>query len=365
VFTILSIAAAFVLFGILQSVSERLNSPDTDLDAYRLWVGSRVSEFDLLPLAHLRRIEGVQGVERVTHLSFFGGYFQTARNSFPSFATDVTTLAQVYPELNLTPEHVKAMAATRIGALVGRPLAERFGWKVGDQIPIGTTIWTQKSGNSTWTFQIVGIVDSPKFAGTGLARALWINYAYFDEARVMANGKVGTYVVRIDDPRQLGPIGSSIDRLFHNSRDETRTQSENARAQAQVKQIADIDFIVKSVVGAAFFALLFVVGNTMVASVRERIPELGVLKTIGFANGTLLALVLAESAIICICASILGLALARVLMPSLVPIPALGHLTVTVSVSALAIAVVMAILAGLPPAIRAMQLKVVDAVARH
>ena len=163
----------------------------------------------------MERIRRLGGVRAIAQVSFFGGYFRDARNSLPALATGVEQLAAVYPELHITRDEIDAMKTVRTGVLVGRPLAERFGWKVGDKIPVGTTLWTNTEGSNHWIFDVVGIYEaSTKYARTSLGSGFWINYDYWDEARVSDRHRVDQFIVQIEDPRHATAIAGAIDGLF-------------------------------------------------------------------------------------------------------------------------------------------------------
>jgi len=363
ILTMLSIVVAFLLFGLLQGINQGIKAGLGDTGNNRLWTTARMSAVSSMPASLMDRMQTVKGVRTVTHLSFFGGYFQDAKNPLPAFASNVDMLAVVYPELNITKAQIAAMKTTRPGALIGRPLAKKYGWKVGDKIPVGTTIWTNNDGSNNWAFDIVGIFDpTPQFEKSPLGSAFWINYDYWDEARKFDKHRVHQFIVQIDDPQRAADISSQIDKLSENSPDETRTQTENAALQSQLKQFADINFIANSIVGAVMFTLLFLTANTMMQSVRERIPELAVLKTLGFTGGTVSILVLIESLMLCIFAAVVGLALSSV---GVKYVPILGQSTLVpiVVISGLGIAVLLAVISGLPPALRAQRLNIVDALA--
>ena len=361
--TMLSIVVAFLLFGLLQGINQGIKQGSTDTGNHRLWTAARMSSVSSMPASLMDRMLKVKGVQAIAHISFFGGYFQDAKNTIPAFATNVDKLAILYPELNITPAQVAAMQATRPGALIGRPLAKKYGWKVGDKIPLGTTIWTNNDDNNNWAFDITGIFDpTPQFERSPLGGAFWINYDYWDEARKFDKHRVHEFFTQIDDPQRAAEISAQIDKLTENSPEETRTQTENAALQSQLKQLADINFIANSIVGAVMFTLLFLTANTMMQSVRERIPELAVLKTLGFTGGTISILVLIESLMLCIFAAGVGLALSSVLV-KFIPILGPSRLLPIVVISGLGIAVGLAILSGLPPALRAQRLNIVDALA--
>ena len=361
ILTMLSIVVAFLLFGLLQGINQGIKQGSTDTGNHRLWTAARMSSVSSMAASLMDRMLKVKGVRTIAHISFFGGYFQDSKNSIPAFATNVDKLAILYPELNITPAQVAAMQSTRPGALIGRPLAKKYGWKIGDKIPLGTTIWTNNDGSNNWAFDIVGIFDpSPQFEKSPLGSAFWINYDYWDEARKFDKHRVHEFFVLIDDPRRAAEISAQIDKLTENSPEETRTQTENAALQSQLKQLADINFIANSIVGAVMFTLLFLTANTMMQSVRERIPELAVLKTLGFTGGMVSILVLIESLLLCIFAAVAGLALSSVGV-KMVPILGPSRLLPIVVISGLGIAVILAIVSGLPPALRAQRLNIVDA----
>lgn len=364
ILTMLSIVVAFLLFGILQGINQGIKSGSGDSGNHRLWTTSRMSAVSSMPVSLMDRIQTVKGVRTIAHLSFFGGYFQDAKNALPAFTTNVDKLALVYPELNITASQVAAMQATRPGALIGRALAKKYGWKVGDKIPVGTTIWTKNDGSNNWAFDIVAIFDpTPEFEKSPLGSAFWINYDYWDEARKFDNHRVHQFIVQIDDPKQAAAISSQIDKLSENSPDETRTQTENAALQSQLKQLADINFIANAIVGAVMFTLLFLTANTMMQSVRERVPELAVLKTLGFTGGKISALVLVESLLLCLFAAAVGLALSALGMKIVGSLAGPSRLLPSVVFFGILIAVAMAIISGLAPALRAQRLNIVDALA--
>ena len=307
ILTMLSIIVAFLLFGLLQGVNQGIKNGAGDSANHRLWTTSRMSAVSSMPVSLMPNIQAIKGVQNIAHLSFFGGYYQDAKNPIPAFATNVDKLAVVYPELNITPAQIAAMQANRPGALVGRPLAKKYGWKVGDKIPVNTTIWTNNDGSNAWAFDIVAIFDpTPAFERSPLGSAFWINYDYWDEARKFDNHRIHQFIITIDDPKNAAAISAQIDKLSENSPQETRTQTENAALQSRLKQLADINFIANAIVGAVMFTLLFLTANTMMQSVRERVPELAVLKTLGFTGTRVSMFVLIESLLLCLFAAVVG-----------------------------------------------------------
>jgi len=364
--TMLSIIVAFLLFGLLQGINQDIKSGFGASSNGRLWTTSRAGGLNSMPISLMEHIAGIEGVRSIAHVSFFGGYFQDAKNALPAFATNVDKLAAVYPELNITQAQIDAMKTTRAGVLVGRPLADKYGWKIGDEIPVGTTLWPNSQSRNSWTFDIVGIFDAaPNYAQTSLGSGFWINYDYWDTARLSDLHHVHQFLIRIDNPTRATAVAAQVDKIFENSSDETRTQSENAAIQSQFKQLADIGFIANAITGAVMFTLLFLSANTMMQSVRERIPELAVLRTLGFAAGTVCWLVIAESMLMCLSAAIVGLVLSdgaiRLLGASL----GTGMLPPIVVVGGLGIAVALAIISAATPAMLAQRLNIVDALAQR
>ena len=363
ILTLLSITIAFVLFGMLHGVTAAIDGIIDSMSDTRLRIMSRVSITQPLPLAHQARIETVPGVEEVSYYNFFAGFYQEPGNSVQVGAIDVETLDAIYPEIQLDPTYIEAMKRTRNGALVGADLAAQRGWKIGDRIPLGSAVWTRKDGTNAWEFEIVGTYGST--SSRMPTNELWINYPFFDEARAAANGTVTLYFVKIGDASRSAAISESIDALFANSMNETQTQNEKDWLRAQIAQIGDMGFFVNAIIAAVMFALLFLTGNTMAQSVRERIPELAVLKTYGFSDGAVTTLVLAEALLLCAVAAAIGLGLAALVAPAVYREIGAGGLALPSSVFAtgFALSVLVAVLSALAPALRVQRLNIVDALA--
>ena len=361
IFTLLSIVVAFVLFGMLQGVNAVFNNALNAAAVDRLNVVSRVSFTESLPFSYLSQIESLPGVAGVAHQSWFGTYYQDPKNFVFSFPVDPALFFPLYPELQLPKDELAALVRTRTGAVVGRELAKKYGWKIGDRVPLHSVIWTQTNGSSDWAFDIVGIYDAPN--DPNQAASFFFNYSYFDEARSFSKGTVGWYVVKVKDPKQAMQVAAAIDKRFANSADETKTQTEKEFAQSFIKQQGDISFIVTSILGAVFFTLLFLTGNTMMQSVRERVPELAVLKTLGFTDFAVVALILAEALVLCLVAALLGLGIAAGIFPALKGIIGEARLPADVCTLGIGVAVLLALCTGLPPAWRTTRLNIIDALA--
>lgn len=364
--TLLSVVAAFLLFGLLDSVRVAFNAGASVAGADRLVVASRLSITQMLPLSLERQIAGIDGVRAVSYGNWFGGIYQDPKNIFPNFVIGPGYL-QLYPEYRIERAQLEAFEGDRTGAVVGESLARRFGWKIGDTIPLEATIFPQKDGSNSWPVTLRGIYSVSDSKRKGEENALYFHWKYFDEANAYMNGKVGFYVVSLRDPAQADRVSRAIDALSANSANETKTQTEQAFNQAFLKQFADIGLIVSAIMGAVFFTLLLLTGNTMAQAVRERIPELAVLKTLGFTNGTVLGLVLAEAVALIVLGGLIGLGIAALLIPAVsagsggvIQLPTVQPQTWGMG---LALMVGIGVVVGLLPAIRAMRLRIVDALA--
>ena len=363
ILTLLSVVVAFVLFGTLHGVTAAIDQIVNAMSDTRLRIQSKVSLAEPLPLAYLARIESVKGVEGAGYYAWFGGYYQDPRNQISVGAVDVDRLHAMFPELELKEEYAAAMRTTRNGALVGRDLAATRGWKIGDRIPLKSSIFMRKDGAPEWDFEIVGIYGFGD--GKVPTNELWFNYAYFDEARTFGNGTVSLYFAKIADPAHSGPVSESIDRLFANSTFETQTLNERDWLRGRIAQIGDMQFFVNAIVAAVLFTLLFLTGNTMMQSVRERIPELAVLKTYGFSNTAIMSLVFGEALLLCVAAAGIGIAIAAGLSPMIYRQIGAGGMSFPVDViwTGIALSAAVAIVSSLPPARRVQTLNVVDALA--
>lgn len=365
VLTLLSIVVAFVLFGFLSAIKQALTGGVSLEGANRLIVRHKVSIIQLLPQSYQQRMERIPGVAVATHQTWFGGIYQDPKNFFMQNPVLPEEFLDMHPEMLLPAEQRKAWLETRTGAVVGRKTAERFKWKIGDKVPIRSSIWSQKDGSFLWTFDIVGIYDGrDKNTDT---TPLFFRYDYFDEARLGGKGLVGWYTIRITDPAKAAEVARLVDAEFENSPAETKTEPEGAFVQAWAKQIGDIALITASILGAVFFTILLVTGNTISQSVRERTGELGVLKAIGFTNAQVLALVMAESCLLAILGGVVGLGVAWLLTSRGDPTSGLLPLfffPVQDVGAGLGIAVLLGLVTGFLPALQAMRLRVAEALRR-
>ena len=365
ILTLLSIVMAFLLFGLLQSVNVLFSAGADFVGATRLVTQARVSFTTSLPMRLLPQIESVPGVDKVMWSQWFGGVWQENTQLIVQ-AVDPARLHEVYPELVMSDAEWKAFADTRTGLIAGRNLANKYGWKIGQKVPIASNIFPQKDGSKAWVFDLVGIYDGKDEEWQRATNGGWINYGYFDEANQFGSGRAGVYIIKLADPDRAAEVAQTIDRMFENSPDETKTQTEKDFNIGFFKQIGDIGLIVRWILFAVFFTLLLVVGNTIAQSVRERIPELAVLKTLGFSDRSVLGFVLAEAAAFCVIGGILGMAIATPLGSAITAATG-GNLPVAVDaqvwLAGLASIVVLSLAVGLLPALRASRITIVDALA--
>lgn len=359
IFTLLSIVVAFLLFGMLQGVNSAFKEAVDSANVNRLIVANSVSFTESLPYAYMGQIEAVPGIRSVAHYNWFGPYYQDPKNFVAAFPMDAERDALVYPERKLPAEQFQALLHTRTGAIAGRDLAKKYGWKIGDRIPLHSTIWVKLDGSSDWEFDLVGIYEVP--TDRAQEGAFYFNYKYFDEARSLDRGNIGWYVVQVADPGQSAQVAAAIDKVFANSRAETKTQTEKEFQQAFLKQLGDINLIVTYILFAVFFSLLFATGSTMMQSVRERIPELAILKTLGFTDTGVLALVLVESLALCVFAALLGLAIAVAWFPALKDVLGVVKMPAVVIAQGVLMAAGLALATGIIPALRAKRLVIVEA----
>lgn len=367
--TLLSIAVAFILFGLLQALAIAFNRGVEVSGDDRLVTQGRYSLTEVLPISYLERIKQVPGIKLVTHAQWFGGVYQDPSNFFVQFAIEPESYFQMYSEYLIAPEQVEAFKANRIGAVVGKSLAERFGWKIGDRIPIQATIWPKADGSNLWEFELVGIFAGHDEATRSQEGALLFHWDYFDEARAFERGTTGIFIARVDDPAQLTAVSASIDAGFRNSGHETKSGSEKAFNANFIAQMGDIGLIVSAILAAVFFTILLVTANTMAQSVRERIPEIAILKTLGFSDGTALTLVLCEAFALCAIGALLGMGFVGVIITPIGHavegfMPGIG-INGWTWVQAFTLATTLALATGLMPAWRAKRLKIVDALAGH
>jgi putative ABC transport system permease protein len=364
-FTLLSIFIAFMLFGVLMTIRTAFSYGVDVAGLDRLVLINKVTLIMPLPFSYQAELERVPGVETVTHQSWFNGMYRDQTTPLTTIAVDPQTFPRVFTEFIVPPDQWKAFEGDRQGAIVGRQLAERMEWKVGDRVPLRSTIYQPRPG-SGWEFNIAGIFD----AGEGFnTNQLFFQYDYLVEnsGTPPTKGLVGWYTVRIADSSQAVPLSRKFDEMFANSPFETRTTTEKGFVEGFATQVGDIGAIMVAISSVVLFMFGLVAASTMAQSVRERTSELAVLKTLGFANGTILALVLAESMFIVLAGGGLGLGLAWLIVGQGDPT---GGLLPTFQlpprdlVLGVGLMLAMGLLAGVMPAVGAMRLRITDALRR-
>ena len=359
--TVGSFIVAFFLFGLLGAIRYGFRQGIDVAGADRLVVIGRTSIIQPLPITYFERLKRVPGVKDVAHSTWFGGVYQDPKNFFPQFAIVPEDWLRMYPEFRVDPAEWKAFLDDRQGAIVGRKLADRFGWKVGDKVPLKTPGYL---GGDSWDFYVRGIYHGTRQNDD--ETQFWLRHDFFwEKAPSYWKSIVGWYIVRVANPDHAVGVAKAIDAEFGNSASETRTQTESAFAASMVKQMGNIEFLILAIGAVVFFTLLLVTGNTMAIAVRERTNELATLKAIGFTSRFVLGLVLAESLLIAIFGGVLGLWLARVITAQDITG---GLILLYLPASALAIGLVIALftgmIAGLIPAVNAMRLNVAAALRR-
>jgi putative ABC transport system permease protein len=365
IFTLLSVFVAFVLFALLMTIRTAFSFGVEIAGVDRLVLIHKVSLIMTLPISYQNRLQNTPGVEVATHNTWFGGVYQDPANFFAQIAVDPEPFMKIYPEYELSPEQTAAWLADRQGVIVGADLAERFNWKLGDRIPILATIWQPKGDGQTWEFNIAGIYDGEQ----GVDKTqFFFRYDYLDENRAGGAGRVGWYVVKIADASQSQAMGATFDQMFENSDAETKTTTEKGFVEGFANQVGNIGAIMIAISIAVLFNILLIAATTMAQAVRERTSEMAVLKTLGFSNGSILTMVLGESVFICALGGGLGLFVGWLFVQGgdptggMLPIFVMQPQAVAVGV---ALILGMGVLAGLIPAMSAMQLKITDGLRRN
>jgi putative ABC transport system permease protein len=364
VLAVVQILLVFALFGLLQGFSSYTQQAIAGIDADLLSVHSRGS-YSNLPRADYEQIRQVPGVKLVNFANYFPATYQIPKQSFLVIITDARNWTAMTHDIVVAPADVERLARTRTGAIVGDALMRKYGWKVGQRLPVQIDV-AQQNGSNNWTFDIVGVLHMKDPEAREHSTLIVINYDYFNEARATDKSMIQQYMVRVTDPRRAGAVADAIDGLFANSAYETRTESVREMAQQQMRSIGDLDFVIHAIVGAVMFSLLFSIGALLMQTVRERTPELAVLKTVGFTDGAVVAILVVEASLLCVVSACLGLGLAALLFwiaerinfwPNYVQVPA------TVLAAGAGLALLLAAASAALPAWRGQRLQVADALA--
>ena len=354
---LLQIASAFLLFGLLQGLNSGVKQAIAKTHADRLYVGSAVSLGDTLPISLLPRVRDVTGVKAVTPLTQFGGQYQRPGQNIPISAVDAGVIFRIFSEYVVDPAQVAALKANRTGGILGSAAARRYGLKVGDRVTL--TGPPRQDGANAWTFDIVGIFDVP---GDEPGQLI-VNYDYVNEARFAGRDTAIVYIVLAESIAHAGEVGLAIDNAFANSSHETRTQSEGDLLASQIRRVADLDFIVRGIIGAVFFGLLFATSALMMQSIRERTAELAVLKTVGFGDGLVMTLILTEAIVFCLFSAAIGLGFASLLLPRARALIGIATMPGVVLIAGAGFAVLLALIGSAVPAWRGLRLQVAEALA--
>lgn len=367
ILTLLSIMIAFLLFGLLRSLAAAFDQGAEIAGEDRLISINKISLIQPLPEAYLGKVQGIEGVDKATSASWFGGYYQDAKNQFPQFPVIADEYFEIYKDMiSLPEEQMQAWKKNRIGVVVGKGLIDRFKWKIGDRIPL-IGLFPQQNGSTTWEFVIEGVYETKSKSAD--VNTMLIHYDYFDEARQYVKGTLGWLIIRVKDPKQAAQVAAAVDAMFANSPAETKTSSEKEFAKSFAKQFGDIGLITTLILGAVFFTMLLVAGNTMAQSFRERIPELAILKTLGFSDVAVMLLVLVESIVISLIGGLAGLFLAKFILGGAAAsmastLPGL-HLSTTMMLFGVGLMFLFGILTGIIPALQGLQLNIVAALRRR
>lgn len=365
--TILSIMIAFLLFGLLRTLGQAFDGGARIAGEDRLVTINKVTLILPLPYSYLNKVKALDGVDKVTMANWFGGYYQDKRNQFPTFPVDADEYFDIYKDsLMLPPEQMKAWKADRIGAVVGKGLAKKFNWKIGDRIPL-IGMFPQKNGGTNWEFVIEGIF-SEKTAGNR-DNAMFFHYEYFDKARQFGEGSIGWMVIKVKDPKDSARVAAAVDALFANSAAETKTDSEKEFAKSFAKQFGDIGLITTLILSAVFFTMLLVAGNSMAQSFRERIPEFAILKTLGFSDISVMLMVLSEAVLVCCIGGFLGLSLAKLVLVANADkiagtLPGLD-MSWPIVVAGIAWVLLLGLVTGAVPALQGLRLNIIAALRRN
>lgn len=354
---LLQIASAFLLFGLLQGLNSGVKQAIAKTHSDRLYVTSNVSLGDTLPISLLPRIRQVPGVREVTPLTQFGGQYQRPGQNIPISAVDVGSIFKIFSEYVVDPAQIAALKADRTGGILGSAAARRYGLKVGDKLTLLGP--PRQDGSNSWTFDIVGTFDVPD----NEPGQLIVSYDYINEARFAGRDTAIVYVVLADSVARAGEIGLAIDNAFANSSHETRTQSEGDLLASQIRRVADLDFIVRGIIGAVFFGLLFATSALMMQSIRERTGELAVLKTVGFADGLVMTLILTEAILFCLFSAAIGLGAASLLLPRASALIGIATMPIVVIIAGAGFALLLALVGSAVPAWRGLRLQVAAALA--
>ncbi len=365
VLTILAVAVAFVLFGVMHGVVSSFDSALDRMSDTRLRVTSRASILETIPISYRTRLLQVEGVKLAVPIAIFLGYYQSPVNRVTGGGLDLAEFLEVMPEIRVPPQEREALLSSRTGAVAGVELAEKFGWKVGDRIPLKSMLWINEDTGQDWNFDLVAIANAGSEDDRAFAQEFYFHYDYLDQARKVGKGRVHQFILGIDDAGSADRIAQEVDAMFANSSDETSTLNEKQYLQNSLRQLGDIESFVYYILASVLFTLLFMTATNMTQAIRERTSELGIMRALGFQGHGLALLIVVESSVLCLLGAILGLAIAAAVFPSVFASFGIQGIDLDSGVFGLGllIAAAMAVLASAWPAWRVSSLSVVDAIA--
>ena len=364
VLTLFATFAAFVLYAVLSGVVSGLDRALDQLGDTRLRVLNRTGPFEPLPMAYGARLSTVENVRKVTHATLLGGYYQDLNQPVSSAGVDLVEFLDVIPEMRVPQDQLDRVSASRSGAIVGSATANRFGWRLGDRIPIKSAFWINNQGNETWTFEVLAIANSRPDDDKLYAEGLFFDYRYLNESRLVQKDTVQHFIVALDDPTRAATVARAIDELFSNATHQTRTLSEKQWVSSQLRQMEDLRVFVELVVGAVFFSLLFLTGTMMIQAAKARTPEFGILKAMGFHDSAIAMMILAESTVVYLGGTVAGLVVGAFSLPVIFEFvggPVL-RLPVSVYASGVALAIGSSGLISLWPIIHLRRVSVTQAI---
>lgn len=368
VLLLVSIFVAFLIFSILVGFNYAYEkSLETSSMANRLVVNNKINFTQPLPISYVNRIARVPGVTDLTHFSWFGAFYQDPRTSrFVGFAVEPESYTRIYADqIKLPEEQRRAFITERTGMIVGKTVADTYGWKLGQTVPISSNIYTNRDGRRSWDMKIVGIFTGAREADN--TSVIYFNYEYLNETRSFGRDLIGSLAVLTTGADANDRVATAIDAQFANSPSETATVDEKTFNRAFLQQAGDINFIIGLVTGAAFLAILMIVGNTMVTAVRERTKEIGVMKTLGFTGPRVLRMVLGESLLLAVIGATAGVAAGALMLKAVeraAPFGALDFQPI-VALMALGLAIALGLITGAIPAMSALRMSIVDAMTRR
>ena len=362
--TVVSLITAFVLFVLLRSVAVVFESQDELGAENRVQTQAKFSMIELLPVNYQQRILALDGIEAVTHASWFGGVYQDGNVFFATFPVDHTNYFDVFSDFVVSDEHLQAFKDTKTGALVPVSLAAQLGWQIGQKIPLRSPIYPLRDGSNVWTFDFVGTYSTEGQDG-GMSAFLFRS-DYVEEASDASGNYVGWFTSKVEDPERAAELSNAIDQMFLNSSDPTRTAPESAATAEFLSQYGDISLMMSGILAAVFFTMILLTGNTMAQGFRERISELAVLKTLGFTDFAVGSFLVVEGVLLCLVSAVLGVSLGVIatsilgtILTQFVP----TSLTVGTIYMAAAVALLLGVGVSIVPAISATRLSIVDALA--